>query len=175
MLKSIALVIAAAIAGLLFYATTRPDALSVQRTATIAAPPDKVYPLIADLPSWQRWSPWENRDPAMQRDFSGPGAGKGAVYAWRGNSNVGQGRMEITEATPPSRVVIKLDFIKPFESTNTVTFTLAPSGEGTQVSWLMEGRNPYISKLMGVFVDFDQMIGKDFEAGLAKLKAVAGG
>lgn len=175
MLKSIALVLAAAIAGVLFYATTRPDTLAVQRSATIAAPPDKVYALISDLPSWQRWSPWENRDPAMQRSFSGPPAGQGAVYAWQGNSDVGQGRMEITAATPPSQVVIKLDFIKPFASSNTVTFSLQAQGEGTQVTWAMQGASPYISKLMGVFVDFNQMIGKDFEAGLAKLKTVAGG
>ncbi len=171
MFKKIALVIVVLIAAVLLYATTRPDSFSVQRTATIKAPPEKVFALINDFHNWPVWSPWEKLDPAMQRTHSGANAGKGAVYAWLGNSDVGEGRMEIVESASPSKVDIKLDFIKPFESSNTTLFTLQPQGDSTQVTWQMQGPAPYITKLMTVFVSMDAMIGKDFEAGLANLKA----
>jgi hypothetical protein len=173
MFKKIALVIVVLIAAVLLYATTRPDSFSVQRTATIKAPPEKVFALINDFHNWPVWSPWEKLDPAMQRTHSGANAGKGAVYAWLGNSDVGEGRMEIVESAAPSKVDIKLDFIKPFESSNTTLFTLQPQGGSTQVTWQMQGPAPYITKLMTVFVSMDAMIGKDFEAGLANLKTVA--
>ena len=173
MLKKIALVIVVLIAAVLLYATTRPDSFSVQRSATIKAPPEKVFAQINDFHAWQAWSPWEKLDPAMKRTHSGAAAGKGAVYAWLGNSDVGEGRMEITESVPSSKVGIKLDFITPFESSNTTLFTLQPQGDSTQVTWLMQGPAPYITKLMTVFVSMDSMIGKDFEAGLANMKAVA--
>jgi uncharacterized protein YndB with AHSA1/START domain len=173
MLTKIAIGIVAIIAAVLLFATTRPDSFSVQRTATIKAPPEKIFPLINDCHSWAAWSPWEKLDPAMQRTHSGPPAGKGAAYAWVGNSKVGEGRMEILESTPSSKISIKLDFIEPFEGHNTADFTLQPQGDSTQVTWVMHGPAPYITKLMGIFVSMDSMIGKDFEAGLANMKAVA--
>jgi uncharacterized protein YndB with AHSA1/START domain len=173
MFKKIALVIVVLVAAVLLYATTRPDSFSVQRTATIKAPPEKVFALINDFHNWPAWSPWEKLDPAMKRTHTGATAGQGAVYAWLGNSDVGEGRMEITESVPSSRVGIKLDFIKPFESGNTTLFTLQPQGDSTQVTWLMQGPAPYVTKLMTVFVSMDKMIGKDFEAGLANMKAAA--
>lgn len=166
-------VVVAAIVAILIAAATRPDTFRVQRAAAINAPPEKIYPLIADFQAWSGWSPWEKKDPAMKRSFSGSASGKGAVYAWDGNSEVGQGSMEIVEDTPPSRLVLKLDFIKPFEGHNVVTFTLAPQGEATNVTWAMEGKSPFIGKVMGLFYDMDSMIGKEFEAGLADLKALA--
>jgi uncharacterized protein YndB with AHSA1/START domain len=173
MLKKIALVIVALVAIVLIYAATRPDSFSVQRTATIKAPPEKVFALINDFHNWSAWSPWEKLDPAMKRTHSGAKSGQGAVYAWLGNSDVGEGRMEITESVPSSKVGIQLDFITPFESKNTTLFTLQPQGDSTQVTWLMQGPAPYVTKLMTVFVSMDKMIGKDFEAGLANLKANA--
>lgn len=173
MLKKIALVIVALIAVVLIYAATRPDNFSVQRTATIKAPPEKVFALINDFHNWPAWSPWEKLDPAMKRTHTGANAGQGAVYAWLGNSDVGEGRMEIVESVPSSRVGIKLDFITPFESKNTTLFTLQPQGDSTQVTWLIQGPAPYVTKLMTVFVSMDKMIGKDFEAGLANMKAAA--
>ena len=173
MFKVIAIVIVVAIAGVLAYATTRPDSFSVQRSTTIKAPPEKVFALINDFHSWPAWSPWEKLDPAMQRTHGGAAQGKGATYAWLGNSKVGEGRMEILESTPSSKVSIKLDFIKPFEAHNTADFTLQPQGDSTQVTWVMHGPAPYVTKLMGVFVSMDKMIGKDFEAGLANMKASA--
>ena len=173
MFKTTALIVLALIAAVLAYAATRPDSFEVRRSTAIQAPPQKVFALIDDFHQWGAWSPWEKMDPAMKRTHSGAAHGKGAGYAWEGNSKVGQGRMEITESSPPSRVAIQLDFIKPFEAHNVAEFTLAPQGDATQVSWAMRGPSPYIAKLMGIFVDMDKMIGKDFEAGLANLKAAA--
>lgn len=173
MFKTIAIVVVVLIAGVLVFAATRPDAFRVERSVNIKAPPEKIYPYFDDFNHWAAWSPWEKLDPAMKRTFSGAPRGKGSVYAWEGNSKVGAGRMEILESSPSSKLLIKLDFIKPFEGHNTAEYTLTPSGDTTQVTWAMYGPAPYISKLMGVFVSMDKMIGKDFEAGLANLKAAA--
>lgn len=173
MLKTLALVLVVAIAALLVFAATRPDAFRVQREITINAAPHTVFALISDFRRWGDWSPWEKLDPSMQRSHSGATSGQGAVYAWQGSGKVGAGRMEIVEASPPARVRIQLDFIKPFEARNTAEFTLAPQGEATRVVWAMHGPSPFISKLMGVFVDMDKMIGTDFETGLANLKAAS--
>jgi carbon monoxide dehydrogenase subunit G len=161
------------VAAVLAFAATRPDSFSVRRAASIQAPPEKIFPLINDFSRWSAWSPYEKKDPAMKRSFSGPAAGKGAVYAWEGNGDVGQGRMEIADAVAPSRVTLKLDFVKPFEAHNRVDFTLEPKGGATEVTWAMDGPMPFISKVVTLFVDMDRMVGGDFEAGLANLKAIA--
>jgi uncharacterized protein YndB with AHSA1/START domain len=173
MLKTIAIVVVVLLAALLVFAATKPDTFRVQRATSIKAPPEKVFVLINDLHSWGAWSPWEKLDPAMKRTHSGAASGKGAVYAWEGSGEVGAGRMEIIEAAPPSKVKIKLDFLKPFEAHNIAEFTLEPKGDATEVIWAMYGPNTYLSKLIGVFVSMDSMIGKSFEAGLANLKAAA--
>ncbi len=170
----IAVVIALAIAVVLILATTKPDTFRVQRVATIKAPAESIFSQINDFHRWGGWSPWENRDPAMKRTFSGAESGKGAVYAWDGNKNVGSGRMEIVDTSVPSKIVIKLDFFKPFEGHNTAEFTMLPQGDatniGTTVTWAMFGPAPFMSKLMQVFMNMDNMIGKDFETGLSNLK-----
>jgi uncharacterized protein YndB with AHSA1/START domain len=166
----IATVLAVAIAIVLILAAMKPDTFSIRRGATIKAPPEKIFSLINDFHQWGSWSPWENKDPAMKRSFSGSAAGKGAVYAWDGNKNVGSGRMEILDASSPSKIVIKLDFFTPFEAHNTAEFTMLPQGDATSVDWRMHGPARFISKLMQVFMSFDKMIGKDFEAGLSNLK-----
>jgi len=173
MIKSIVIVLIAVVGAVLGYAMTRPDTFSVQRAVSIKAPPEKIFPLIDDFHRWPLWSPWEKMDPEMKRTYSGPPSGKGSAYAWQGNSKVGEGRMEILDGPPPSKVVIKLDFIKPFEGHNTATFLLVPKGEATDVTWTMDGPSPFVAKLMGVFMNMDKMIGNDFEAGLANLKAAA--
>ena len=169
----IVVVVLVVIAGILIYASTRPDSFRVQRSISIKAPPDKIFPLISDLKAWVSWSPYEKKDPAMARTYGGVTAGKGATYEWAGNKNVGQGRMEILEATPPGKVLIKLDFLKPFEAHNTAEFTLAPKGDTTLVTWAIYGPSAFVTKVMGLFLDMDKMIGKDFEAGLADLKTLA--
>jgi carbon monoxide dehydrogenase subunit G len=173
MVKTIAIVVVVLIAALLVYAATKPDTFRVERSASIKAPPEKVFALLNDFQRWGAWSPWEKKDPEMKRTFSVVTSGKGAQYAWEGNRDVGQGRMEIADSVSPSKVTIKLDFLKPFEAHNIVEFTLEPKGDSTSVRWAMQGPSPYIAKVMQVFFSMDKMIGKDFEAGLANLKAVA--
>ena len=173
MLKIILVVVVVLVIALLAFAATKPDSFQVQRSASVKARPEKIFPLIDDFQNWGSWSPYENKDPAMKRAHSGPASGKGAVYEWDGDKNVGKGRMEITESSPASKIVIQLDFFKPFEAHNIAEFTLEPQGDTTKVTWAMRGPAPFISKLMQVFINFDHMIGKDFEAGLANLKAVA--
>jgi uncharacterized protein YndB with AHSA1/START domain len=173
MLKTIVIVIVVLIVAVLIYAATRPDTFRVQRTTSIKAPPEKIFPLINDFHNFGAWSPYEKKDPNMKRTLSGATHGKGAVYDWEGDYNVGKGRMEITETSPPSRVTIKLDFVKPFETHNIVEFTLEPQGDSTSVTWAMHGPSPYVAKVMHVFFDMDSMVGKDFETGLANLKAIA--
>lgn len=173
MLKLIAVTIAVLIAGALIFATTRPDAFRVERAVAIQAPPEKVFALINDLKAWAAWSPWEKKDPAMQRAYGATTAGKGATYAWEGNRDVGKGGMEIVDSTPPSRIRLRLDFVTPFEAHNIVTFTLAPQGSTTRVSWAMEGPVPYFAKIIHMFLDMDAMVGRDFEAGLAAMKTAA--
>lgn len=173
MVKNLFMLVVLAIAGLLGYASTRPDTFSIERSTTIRASPDKVFPYLADFHLWSAWSPWEKLDPGLKRSFNGAASGPGAVYAWEGDRSVGSGRMEITSARSVSSVDIRLDFIAPFESHNTATFTLVPQGDTTAVTWAMRGPMPFISKVLGVFFSMDRMIGKDFEAGLANLKAAA--
>ena len=168
----VAVLLAAAIAVVLILASRKPDTLRVQRVASIHAPPEKIFPLIDDFRAWRAWSPYEDRDPNLQRAYSGAANGKGAVYEWNGNKNVGSGRMEILDAPPPGKVVIKLDFLKPFEAHNTAEFTLQPQGDTTNVSWLMHGPAPLMSKVMQLFINMDNMIGKDFAVGLANLKRI---
>ncbi|KQV35004.1 MULTISPECIES: SRPBCC family protein [unclassified Rhizobium] len=175
MLKTILIILAvivlAAIA-LVIFASTKPDTFHVERSATIAAPPEKIVPLINDFHQWQAWSPYEKRDPAMSRSFSGSPLGPGAIYAWDGNKDIGAGRMEILESSA-EKVVIKLDFSRPFEAHNIATFTLSPAASGTAVTWAMDGPSPLIAKVMGVFFSMDEMIGKDFVVGLENLKGIA--
>lgn len=175
MLKTLAIIgaiVAAVIAGILIYAATRPDSFRVQRVVLIDAPPDKVFPLIDDLKAWSAWSPYEKKDPAMKRTFGAVTAGKGATYAWEGNDEVGQGSLEIVESSP-RKIVIKLDFLKPFEAHNMGEFVMNAKGDGTSVTWAVYGPSPYISKVIGTFMNLDDMIGRDFEKGLADLKAAA--
>lgn len=175
MLKKIALGVVVLIGALLIFAATRPDTFRVERTASIAAPAETVFPLINDFRNWDSWSPWEKLDPNMERTYSGSSSGEGAVYAWDGNSDAGAGRMEIVESIPPSKVMIQLNFTEPFESSSVTEFTLAPAGDSTSVTWAMYGRNEFIGKLMGIFIGMDSLVGGDFEKGLAAMAAAAEG
>jgi uncharacterized protein YndB with AHSA1/START domain len=179
MIVTILIVIAVAFAALLAYAATKPDTFMVRRSASIAVPPEKIFPMIDDLRAQSAWSPFE-KDPNMKRTHSGAPRGKGAVYAWDGNRQVGAGRIAITDSVPPTKVVLLLDMSRPFKAHNTVEFTLDRIGAGanvtgTKVTWAMQGRQPYMAKVMGLFVDCDKMCGGMFEEGLAKLKALAEG
>ena len=169
----IAVVLAIAVAIVLILAATKPDTFGVRRVMTVQAPAKKIFPLINDFRLWGSWSPYEDKDPAMKRTFSGAASGKGAVYAWDGNRNVGSGRMEILDASAPTKIVIKLDFFTPFEGHNTAEFTMLPQGDATSLTWSMHGPAPFMAKIMHVFINMDRMIGRDFEIGLANLKRLA--
>ena len=173
MIKISLIAVVVLLAAVLGLAASKPDTFRVERATNIKAPPEKVFTLISDFHNWGAWSPWEKMDPAMTRAHSGAASGKGAVYEWEGNSKVGKGRMEITDTAPPSKVTIKLDFLKPFEAHNTAEYTLEPKGDATRLTWAMYGPSPFLSKVMQVFVSMDSMVGKDFETGLANLKSIA--
>ncbi len=173
MLKVIGIAVVGLVGGFLVYVGTRPDTFRVQRMTTIKAPPEKIFPHLNDFQRWPAWSPYEKKDPAMKRTLSGAPSGKGAVYECEGNKEIGLGRMEIVATAPPSQLTLKLDFLKPFEAHNMVDFTLEPRGESTQVTWAIHGPSPFMAKVMGLVMDMDKMIGQDFEAGLADLKAIS--
>jgi uncharacterized protein YndB with AHSA1/START domain len=147
------------------------DTYTVERSVTIDAPPARIYDQIADFHNWTAWSPWEDIDPELKRDYSGPEAGTGAVYQWSGNRKAGQGRMMITDVTAPSRVQIDLVFEKPFKARNDTSFAIVPQGSGSRVTWSMSGKNTVATKVMGIFRSMDRFLGPDFEKGLSRLKA----
>ena len=173
MLKLILILVLAVIAVILILASLKPKTFRVVRTAIIPSTPDKIFPYINDLHHWKSWSAWSKKDLNMQTTFSGPPGGKGAIYEWSGNKNVGSGRMEIIESIAPTFVVIKLDFITPFEGHNKASFALQVVPEGTKVVWVMDGPMAFIPKIFSIFVDMDKMIGKDFEEGLEGLKELS--
>lgn len=173
MLRKITGVLLLAVALVLGWAATQPDSFRIERSIAIAAPPARIFPLVNDFRGWALWSPWEKKDPAMKRTRSGADSGVGAVYEWSGNSEVGSGRMEIIHSAPDSRVAVDLHFTAPFEARNTAEFLLEPRDGGTVVTWSMSGPAPFVSKVMGLFMDMDAMVGGDFEAGLAAMKEQA--
>jgi carbon monoxide dehydrogenase subunit G len=173
MFKIIAVILLVLVAGVLIYAATRPDTFRVQRVASIKASPETIFPLINDLRRFNTWNPYEKKDPNLKGSYSGPVSGIGAAYAFDGNRDVGKGRIEITGSSPPLKVSMRLDMIAPIEASNNVEFTLEPKGDTTIVTWSMQGHVPYFAKVIHLFLDMDSMVGRDFEAGLANLKAVA--
>ncbi len=162
-----------AVAIILIVASTKPDTFRIERRIAINAPPEKIFPLLNDFHNWRQWSPWEKMDPNLKRTYSGADSGRGAVYEWEGNKKVGQGRMEIIESLPSSKVLIDLRFIKPFQANNTAEFTIGPAAGATTVNWAMQGPNVFIGKVISAVCNMDKMVGKDFEQGLANMKAAA--
>ncbi|OCH80123.1 SRPBCC family protein [Gordonia sp. UCD-TK1] len=149
------------------------DTFRIVRSITVDAPPSAVLPYLTDFHQWVHWSPWEDVDPDLSREYSGAESGVGAKYAWSRNKKAGRGAMEIIRIDEPREVEVRLDFEKPMKATNTVTFELAPEGQATRVSWTMVGAQTLFSRVAGFFGIFDKMLGKDFEKGLAQLKTVS--
>jgi hypothetical protein len=172
MLIRIVLALLAAIVLLLGYAAMKPDEFQVVRSTRIAAPPEKIYPLISDLNGFNRWNPWEKKAPGKGQYGAGSSSGPGASYAWDSDA-LGAGRMTIVEAVPSSKVTLRLEFLKPMQATNSADFMLVPEGDTTRVTWSMSGKSNLMAKVVQVFVSMDRMVGEDFEAGLANLKALA--
>lgn len=173
MLKIIILIVALLLVGVLVYASRQPDRFRVERSITIAASADRIFLLVNDFHQWEAWSPWEKVDPTLKRTYTGASAGKGAAYGWEGNKDIGSGKMEITESTPHSKVVIHLHFLKPFEARNTVEFVLQPQGNNTLLTQAMYGPSSLISKIMGLVFSMEKMVGGKYEEGLASIKALA--
>lgn len=172
MLKTILLVVAAVIAALLVHAAFRPDSFRLARSTTVAAPPEKVFALINDLRQFNTWNPFARKEPSAVITYDSASAGVGGAYSWKGDKT-GEGRMQIVESVPSQRVSAKLDFVKPFEAHNVVDFTIQPQGNGSTVTWAMQGPMPYFFRLVTIFSDMDKTVGGDFDAGLARLKALA--
>jgi uncharacterized protein YndB with AHSA1/START domain len=168
----IAGVIAIVVIGVLAYAATLPNAFRVERSISIKAPPEKIFPLINELKTMNEWNPFAKQDPSMKITYSGPAGGKGAAHAWT-SDKAGEGRLEITDSAPPSRVNMRLDMIKPMEGHNAIVFALQPQSGGTNVSWAMSGEYNFITKVVGLLFNMDRMIGGEFGKGLADLKAMA--
>ena len=173
MLKWSLAALAAVVVIFLIVVAVQPSDFKVERSATMRAPAPAAFAQVNDFQNWRAWSPWEKIDPALKRQYEGPKAGTGAVYAWQGNSDVGEGRMTITESRPGELVRIRLEFFKPFAATNTAEFNFKPAGpDGTAVTWTMTGRNNFLSKAICMFVDMDKMVGGMFDQGLTQMKTV---
>jgi len=170
---TIAIVILVLLVAAIIVIATRPAAFRVERSAQINAPPEIAFSLVNDLHQWSRWSPFEKLDLNMKKTFDGPDSGPGAISAWSGNNKAGEGRMTILESKPDELISIKLEFFRPFVCVNHVTFAFVPVPDGTRVSWIMDGNNNFVAKAFHLFMDMDEMIGKQFDEGLANLNAVA--
>lgn len=173
MIKQLLVVILVIVAIVAFVASRKPDTFRVERSITINAPPDRIFPMVNDFTQFGRWSPWEHLDPNMTRSITGSPQGVGAIYEWSGNSKAGAGKMEILESKPTTYIKTRITFIKPIAGDNMAEYTFAPSGSATKVTWVMSGASPFVSKVMQVFVSMDDLIGKDFEKGLAAMKSEA--
>ncbi len=160
---------------LVVVAAAQPSEYRVTRSAMMAAPPSEVFAQVNDFHKWDAWSPWAKIDPAMQQIYEGAPAGTGATYRWIGNSQVGEGRMTITESRPNDLIRIKLEFMRPFAAVNDVEFTFKPESNQTAVSWRMDGKKNFMFKAMGLFMSMDKMLGGQFERGLAQMKAAVEG
>ncbi|MEX0717301.1 MAG: SRPBCC family protein [Planctomycetaceae bacterium] len=150
----------------------QPSQFRVTRSAVMAAPPEAVFAQVNDFHDWEAWSPWAKLDPNAKNTFEGPTAGTGSIFRWAGNSEVGEGSMTITESRPHELIRIRLEFVRPMEDVATVEFDFQPVEAGTRVTWSMFGENDFVSKAFCLFMDMDQMLGGDFEKGLAAMKAV---
>lgn len=175
MLASVLIVVALLVVMLLVVVALRPAAFRIERSRVITASPQTLFEQIDDLHQWHQWSPWARRDPAMQVDYVGATRGPGAEYHWSGNREVGKGSMIISDSRPGELVRMQLEFLEPFRASNIAEFALRPETGGTRVVWSMSGRNGFVGKLMGLVFDMDTMLGKDFDQGLAALKARAEG
>src|SRR5437660_3087557 len=165
MLWKILIAVAVIVIGLAVVVAFQPTSFRVTRTATISASPAAVFAQVNDFHNWVAWSPWEKLDPGMKRSYEGAPSGAGAMYAWAGNRQVGEGRMTITESRPSDLIRIKLEFMKPFKATNATEFTFIPEGQLTRVTWTMSGRNNFFGKAFCLLKNMDHMVGGDFEKG----------
>lgn len=172
MLKSVLIGFAAIVAVLVAVIASRPTEFRVSRSAEFAASSQTVFEQLNDLHRWNDWSPWARMDPNARYRYEGPESGTGASMTWAGNNEVGEGRMTIVESRPAERVTMRLDFMKPFESTCTTEFALEPRDGKTVLTWTMLGTNNFMAKAVSLFMDCDKMVGGQFEQGLTNLRQI---
>lgn len=175
MLKKFLKLLLVLIILLAIYIQTRPDDFRISRSTSISAAPAAVFAVVNDFHQWDAWSPWSKLDPAMKVSFEGPGSGVGAIYKWSGNNEVGEGQSTLVASQPNDRIGIQLDFVRPFAGRNDVEFTFKLQGDATLVTWTMSGKNNFISKAVGLFLNCEKMVGGQFDTGLAQLKALLEG
>jgi uncharacterized protein YndB with AHSA1/START domain len=172
MFNLVAVAIVILVAAILIYASTKPDTFHVERSINIKAPPEKIFPLINDFRQWDAWTPY-NKDPAMKKTYSGSESGKGAHFAWEGNKEAGKGEITISDTIPPNKLMFDLHMIKPFEGRNVAAISLNALGDSTNVTWSLDDKHNLMLKTMSLFLNLDNTIGKDFNVGLTRLKAIA--
>lgn len=172
-LMRVLLALAVIVVGLVIVIAMQPSEFRIERSATIAAPPEEVFAQVNDFHAWKEWSPWAKLDPQSKETYEGPEAGTGAIFKWSGNNEVGEGMMTITDSRPNELILIKLEFMRPFAATNTAEFAFKPEGNQTRVTWAMFGKNTFMSKAIHLVMDMDKMVGANFEQGLAQMKSVA--
>jgi len=160
------------IAVVVVLALMQPDTYRVSVSRDMSAPPEAIEPLVTDMREWAAWNPWAEIDPNATLEFSDPAAGEGAWYTWKGNEDMGSGKMTVISVAD-SQVEYDLEFIEPFAGHADVAIAWEPSGDDTAVTWSMEGENTFGSKVASLFMDFQGAIEKDFEDGLANLDAAA--
>ena len=175
MLETILIVVLVIVLLFVIIVSMQPSEFRIERSAAMSAPAPEAFGQVNDFHKWDAWSPWAKLDPAMKQTYEGPPAGKGAIYSWTGNKQVGEGRMTITESRPSEYVRINLEFLRPFKATNTAEFAFKPQGSETAVTWSMTGRKNFVFKAFGLFMNMDKMVGNDFEKGLAQMKRVVEG
>lgn len=175
MLKRILLVIVAVVLAFIGYVALQPSTFSIERSAIVVAPVERVFGEVNDFHNWQQWSPWAKLDPDAKATFEGPASGEGAIFRWAGNEKVGEGSMKVLESRPNEHIKIRLDFVKPWAGTNATDFSFKPDGPRTIVTWTMSGEQGFLQKAICVFMNPDKMVGEQFEKGLANLKQLAEG
>ena len=168
----ILLALAVVVILLIVFVAGQPDEFKLVRETKISVPREKIFPHVNDLRAWEAWSPWAKLDPNAKATFEGANSGEGAAFAWSGNSEVGEGKMTITEAKPNERIVMRLDFLQPMQATNETVFEFAPEGNGTRMTWTMTGHNNFIGRAICTFVNMDGMVGGMFEKGMANINEI---
>ncbi len=170
MLIKILIGLAVLLAIILVVAAVQPKDYRVARSTSVVAPASIPFTYANDLHRWLEVSPYAKFDAACKYTFEGPSSGVGASMTWAGNSRVGEGRMTIIESRPHELVRMRLEFIKPFASTGIAEFTFQPQNGQTAVTWSMSGEKIFVTKVMGLIMSMDKMLGGQFEEGLAAIK-----
>jgi Polyketide cyclase / dehydrase and lipid transport len=165
-------VLAVIVIGFVVVVATRPSDFRITRSAAMSAPAADAFAQVNDFHHWDAWSPWAKIDPTMKQTYEGATTGTGAIYSWSGDGKAGQGRMTITESRPSDLILIKLEFMKPFQATHTAEFAFKPDANQTLVTWSMFGSKNFMLKAFGLFMNMDKMLGAEFEKGLASMKSV---